>query len=79
MIILEPDIKIYIYHQQVDMRKAIDGLVYFVTSKMNLKPHEKSLFIFRNKLGDKFKALIWDKDGFILIYKRMEKGRFKFP
>ena len=79
MIFLESEIKVYIYNGQVDMRKSIDGLAYLVVEKMEFEPQEKSLFLFHNKARDKIKGIIWDKNGFILIYKRMEKGRFKFP
>ena len=79
MLTLDADIKIYIYHQQVDMRKSIDGLAFLVVEAMKLDPQEQAMFLFRNKAGDKFKAIVWDADGFILIYKRKEKGKFKFP
>jgi len=79
MITLAADLKIFIYHQQVDMRKSIDGLALLTVEALGLNPQDRALYLFRNKAGDKFKAIIWDGDGFLLLYKRREKGRFKFP
>lgn len=61
------------------MRKSIDGLVMIIVNSMALDPQDKTLYLFRNKPGDKFKAVLWDGDGFILVYKRRETGKFKFP
>lgn len=79
MINLDDDIKIFIYHEKIDMRKSIDGLVFVIVEDMDLDPQDKALYLFRNKSGDKFKAVLWDSNGFILLYKRLEKGSFKFP
>lgn len=79
MIKLDVDTKVLIYHQPVDMRKAIDGLVVLIVDVLDCNPQDKTLYLFRNKSGDKFKGIVWDKDGFMLLYKRREKGRFKFP
>ena len=79
MITLSADIKILIYHHPIDMRKSIDGLSVLVVEALALNPQDNTLYLFRNKTNDKFKAILWDKDGFILLYKRKEKGRFKFP
>lgn len=79
MIVLKPETKILIYHQPIDMRKAIDGLVMLIVDVLEGDPQNKTLYLFRNKSGDKFKGVVWDGDGFILLYKRREKGRFKFP
>jgi len=79
MIKLAPETKVLIYHQPVDMRKAIDGLVMLVLEAMNCDPQDRTLYLFRNKANNKFKAIVWDGDGFMLLYKRKEKGRFKFP
>jgi len=58
------------------MRKQMDGLATLVQSEMELKPFSKSLFVFMNKRRDKLKILAWDKNGFIVWYKRLEKQRF---
>ena len=72
-------IKIYVGVEPVDMRKAIDGLCIQVVEVLEQNPQSEQVFLFRNRSGNKIKILFWDKNGFILLYKRLEKGRFKFP
>jgi transposase len=79
MITFDASTPIFIYHNPVDMRKSIDGLSFLVSESMKLNPQNKALYLFRNRIGDKFKALFWDQDGFLLLYKRRERGTFKFP
>ena len=70
--------KIFIQQTPVDMRKSIDGLTALILDNFNEKPQSGFIFIFYNKNRNKVKALYWDKNGFILHYKRLDKGRFKF-
>ena len=79
MIELDASVKILICSEPVDMRKSIDGLVMMVVEQLGCDPQSKTLFLFFNKAKDKFKSILWDGDGFMLLYKRREKGRFKFP
>jgi transposase len=79
MITLDSDVSIYIYSAHIDMRKSINGLVVLIVDSMNLEPRSKVLFLFHNKARDKVKGILWHHDGFILLYKRKEKGKFKFP
>lgn len=79
MISLDKNLKVHIYNKPVDMRKSIDGLCLLVVEGMDLNPQQKALYLFRNNACDKVKAILWDKNGFILLYKRLEKGRFIFP
>ena len=78
MLNLIPD-KIYISSANVDMRKSIDGLSAIVQQKFDLNPFENSMFVFHNRHCDKIKILYWDNNGFCLLYKRIEKGKFRFP
>ncbi|MEE9302421.1 MAG: IS66 family insertion sequence element accessory protein TnpB [Thiotrichaceae bacterium] len=71
--------KIYLYRDPVDFRKAIDGLALIVEQEMNLSSFEVAVFVFCNKGRDKVKALYWDRTGFCLWYKRLEKQTFKWP
>lgn len=71
--------QIYIACGPTDFRKAIDGLVAIVSTQFKLDPFSKSIFLFCNKKKDKLKALIWDDNGFILLYKRLEQGKFQWP
>lgn len=67
--------KIWFYSEAVDFRKSIDGLVCLIHSHMNINPTE-SIFVFRNQAKDKLKVLAWHGNGFVLLYKRLEKGKF---
>ena len=70
---------LWLYPKPADFRKQIDGLVLLVADHLHLDPTSGQLFIFRNRTANKIKMLWWDKNGFWLLYKRLEKGRFKFP
>lgn len=78
MLIATP-LKIWISAKPTDMRKAIDGLCFLVVEAMQLEPNSGELFIFYNRQFDKLKILYWDKNGFCLWYKRLEKYHFKLP
>lgn len=67
--------KIFIASKAVDFRSAIDGLSAIIVEDMNLKPQE-GIYIFYNKNMNRIKILGWHKNGFILIYKRLERGKF---
>lgn len=75
---LNPEITVWIYQDKVDMRKSINGLSIVVASSMKKDPNSGELFLFFNK-GDKIKILYWDRNGFCMWYKRIEKGKFKMP
>jgi transposase len=71
--------EIYLHRDSVDFRKSINGLVLIVEQEMKLSPFVDALFVFCNKGRDKTKVLYWDRTGFCLWYKRLEKARFKWP
>lgn len=63
-----------------DLRKGIPGLAQLIEGKYNLDPFERNvLFLFCGRRGDRFKALLWEGDGFLLMYKRLEKGMLSWP
>lgn len=71
---------IYIACGRTDLRKGIDGLAVLVKEKFNLSPFQKNvLFLFCGGHQDRFKGLVWEGDGFVLLYKRIEDGRLKWP
>ena len=70
---------IWFYPEIVDFRRQIDGLVLLVSDHLQKNPTSGQLFLFRNRTSNKIKMLWWDKSGFWLFYKRLEKGRFQFP
>ncbi len=71
--------KVYLCIEPVDFRKAIQGLSLLVEQSLGLNPFEAALFVFVNRRRDKIKILYWEKNGFCLWYKRLEKERFKWP
>lgn len=62
-----------------DMRKSIDGLSAIIAQQFQMDPFQPSLFLFCGRRRDRFKALLWQGDGFLLLYKRFEKGRLQWP
>lgn len=79
VIMLIPEtITIYFYTEPVDMRKSIDSLCLLVSETLGLNPADGSLFLFRDKRGNKLKALYYETNCFTLWYRRLEKGRFVF-
>lgn len=70
---------IYIACGYTDMRKSIDGLAGIVQQQFQLDPFSNSLFLFCGRNRNKMKALLWEGDGFVLLYKRLENGSFKWP
>jgi transposase len=73
------DVEVYLCRDVVDMRKAINGLSILVEQAMELDPFSPSLFVFCNRKRDKLKLLYWERNGFVLWYKRLEKDRFPWP
>ncbi len=73
------EVPIYMHRTPVDFRKSINGLLMIVQSDMALSPFSESLFVFGNASRDKIKILYWDKTGFCLWYKQLEKEKFKWP
>jgi len=70
---------IWLYPKPVDFRKQMDGLVMLVADHLQLNPTSGQLFLFRNRHANKIKMLWWENNGFWLCYKRLEKGKLKFP
>src|SRR5690554_131338 len=71
--------QVYVYLQPVDFRKSINGLSALVELEMSLVPFMPALFVFCNRGRDKIKLLYWERNGFVLWYKRLEKQRFRWP
>ncbi len=78
MLMLKEKSVIYVSLSPIDMRKSIDGLSMLVVSHLQGNPQSGDLFLFCNRSKDKIKALYWDRNGFVLFYKRLEKDKFKF-
>ncbi|MGN8845635.1 IS66 family insertion sequence element accessory protein TnpB [Niallia sp. HCP3S3_B10] len=71
--------RVFLAKGSTDMRKSIDGLAVLVQEVFELDPFSPNLFVFCNRKRDKMKILFWDKNGFWLYYRRLEKGQFQWP
>ena len=71
--------KIYIVCGYTDMRRSIDGLMSVISHTYQMDPYANALFLFCGRRNDRIKALHYDKDGFTLLYKRLESGKYQWP
>lgn len=71
--------RVYLFLGTTDMRKAINGLSILVEDSLELDPFSGNLFVFCNRRRNIIKMLYWDKNGFCLWQKRLEKDQFKWP
>lgn len=79
MLTLPPAVKLYVAPQPVDARKGFDGLSLYVQAQLRLEPLSGHLFIFFNRRKDQVRILFWDRSGYVLWAKRLERGRFRLP
>ena len=77
MLSLAGSARVFLARSAVDFRKAHDGLVAIVREVFADDPLSGDLFVFLNRRRDRIKVLVWDKDGFWLLYKRLERGTFE--
>ena len=71
---------VYVFVGKTDLRKGIDGLSTLVKQKFQLDPFQTgNLFLFCCSSNRKIKGLLWEEDGFLLLYKRLEAGAFQWP
>ena len=71
--------KVYIACGYTDLRRGIDGLAGIVQQQFQLDPFTNTLFLFCGRRRDRIKALYWEGNGFLLLYKRLENGSFQWP
>lgn len=73
--------EIYIVCGYTDMRKSIDGLCAIVEDKLHMDPRNRALYLFCGRRADRLKILMWEPDGFVLLYKRLSvvQGRYRWP
>src|SRR2546430_11481281 len=71
--------RVYLHRAPVDMRKQIDGLAILARDVIQQDPLQGAMFAFINARRNKLKILVWERNGFILWYKRLERHRFHWP
>ena len=79
MIIPSQAVRIVIATKPVDFRKGHDGLAAVAERDLGLDPHSGIIVVFRAKRGDRIKVLLWDGNGLVMSYKRLENGTFAWP
>jgi len=79
MLSLPRSVHIYVASSAVDMRMGHDGLFAIVREQWQKDPFTGHLFVFFGRAHDRVKVLFWDRGGFVVYYKRLEKGRFRWP
>lgn len=79
MLSVPEDLSVYIAISPIDMRKSFDGMTVYIQSCLKMNPLKDGVFVFRNKAGDKVKLIFWNRTGLVIVYKRLEQGRFKWP
>jgi transposase len=71
--------RIWLAAEAIDMRRGFDRLAEYARAVIGADPLGNNLFVFRSRRGDRLKILAWDRDGYVLWYKRLEVGVFKLP
>lgn len=71
--------RILFARRPVDFRKQIDGLAAVCERELGERPLDGTLFLFTNREGTALKALTWTHGGFVMVYKKLERGRFAWP
>lgn len=72
-------VRIFLCTEDINMQKSFNSLRGLIITSMHLDPLSGYLFVFKNKRGDRIKAIYWDGDGFAMWYKLLQKGTFQFP
>ncbi len=79
MITFSPAQRYFLYRDPADMRKSFDGLCGLVTAGLKRDPLSGDVFVFINRRRTHIKLLVWDRCGFVIYYKRLERGSFEIP
>lgn len=79
MLTLPSSVRIYVAAEPVDLRRGFDGLASATRSVIGANPLSGHLFVFLNRRRNRVKVLVWDRTGYLLLYKRLERGTFQIP
>lgn len=79
MIVPPTSVRVLVATKPVDFRKGMDGLAAYIEQQLQTDPFNGVVYVFRSKRADKVKLLFWDQTGLVLVTKRLEDGRFRWP
>lgn len=79
MLTLPPTVRIYLAAEPVDLRRGFDGLAAATRQIIREDPLSGHLFVFVNRRRNRMKILLWERSGYLLLYKRLERARFHLP
>ena len=79
MLTLPATVRIYVAAEPVDLRRGFDGLAAATRQIIREDPLSGHLFVFMNRRGNRLKVLVWERSGYLLLYKRLERGCFHLP
>jgi transposase len=79
MLTLPPTVRVYVATGPCDMRKQFDGIAALVENQLRQEPRSGHLFVVFNRRGDMVRILFWDRSGYCLLSKRLERGVFRLP
>lgn len=79
MLTLPSSVRIYVAAEPVDLRRGFDGLAAATRSVIGADPMSGHVFVFVNRRRNRIKLLVWDRTGWLLLYKRLERGTFELP
>ncbi len=79
MLSLSPSCRYFVYRQHADMRKGFDSLSGLVRDGLGKDPLSGDVFIFFNRRRTQVKLLLWERDGYSIYYKRLERGSYELP
>lgn len=79
MIITSGPVRVLVAVKPVDFRKGMDGLAALVKEELKADPFGGVIYVFRAKRADRVKLLVWDGSGLVLVSKRLDEGKFRWP
>jgi len=79
MLSLTPAVKLYACTEPTDMRRSFNGLAAMAENILKLDPYSGHMFVFFNRRRQHCRILFWDRNGFVMVAKRLEKGTFRVP
>jgi transposase len=76
---LDANLRVYLHREPIDFRAGMNSLVTLVEQSMQLDPFARAVYVFRNRQANRLKLLLWERNGFWLMIRRLEADRFAWP